>query len=181
MLNEIKYEKYGKLSVFNKKNTIGVFSTRNYTEYSLLIIKNLILKYKDKFVFYFTYDFYLRSGLYKIVNINYEKVLIIEEDYLHHNLVKKSEAQVVIEKYTENKRVNYLVKDLVILNFVSKILILEATKFSRNLQILSEIASERSIEVFCLPGRLIDSSSYGTNKIIYDGAIPLFDFELLNS
>lgn len=181
MIDEIKYEKHGKLSVLNRSNSIGVFSTRNYSDYSLQVVRNLILKFKEKFVFYFTYDFYLRCGLYKLGNITYEKVLIIEKEYLHHSIVQKSEAQLVIEPYSSNKRVNYLVKDLVILNFVKKVLILEATKFSSNLKILSEIASEKSIDVFCLPGRITDPSSYGTNRIIYDGAVPLFDFELLNS
>jgi len=181
MINEIKYDKSGDLNIFKKKNTLALYSTRNYTEYTLKIVKNIILKFKDSFIFYFTYDFYLRSGLYKISEFKYQKVLIIDKKFLHHNLVKNTDAQVIVEDYSSDKRINYLVKDLVILNFVSKILILEATKFSRNLKILSEIASENSIDVFCLPGRISDPASYGTNKIIYDGAIPLFDFELLNS
>jgi len=180
MLSEIKYEINGNTSLFKKKG-IGIFSTRNFTSYTQDILKNLISVYRDRMVFYFTYDFYLRTGIYKFNNLKYQKILITEKKFLHHNLIKNSDAQVILEEYSENKRVNYLVKDLVIINFVSKILILEATKFSTNLKILSEIASENAIDVYCLPGRMFDRSSYGTNKIIYDGGIPLFDFELLNS
>lgn len=180
MLDELKYEKQGNIEILNKKKTLGIFSTRNFTDYSNQVVKNLIYKFKDNFVFYFTYDFYLRSGVYRIKDINFAKVLVTESKYMHHNLIKNSEAQLVVEEFTINKRLNYLFKDLVILNFVSKILILEATKFSQNLKILAEVASENSIEVYCLPGKLTDYSSYGTNKIIYDGGIPLFDFELLS-
>ncbi|NBO17277.1 MAG: hypothetical protein EBV07_00065 [Proteobacteria bacterium] len=180
MLGEIKYEKYGNLSIFRKKG-IGLFSTRSYTEYTKEVVRNLIFKFKDDFVFYFTYDFYLRTGIYQLQNLIYQKVIVLDKAFYNENLAKKSNSQIVIEEYSTNKRINYLIKDLVILNFVSKIVILEATKFSSNLKILAEVASENSVDVFCLPGRLFDRSSYGTNKIIYDGGIPLFDFELLNS
>ncbi len=181
MLNEINYEKHGNLSVLRKKKNLGLFSTRNYSDYTLEIAKKIIYKFKDSYVFYFTYEFYLRSGLYKYKDLNYSKVLIVDRNFFHHNLVKETDAQLLIEEYSDDKRINYLAKDLLILSFVSKILILEATKFSSNLKILYEIALEKSIDVYCLPGKLTDPSSYGTNKIIYEGGIPLFDFELLNS
>lgn len=179
MIGEIKYEKYGNLDIFKSKKTIGVFTTRNNTEYSFESIKKIILKYRDSTVFYFTYDFYLRTGLYR-VGFDFLKVVVTESKFLHHNLVKNSNAQLVLNELPENKKLSHLIKDLVILNFVRKIIILEATKFSKNLKVISEIASGNSIDVFCLPGRLSDSSSYGTNKIIFDGAIPLFDFDLLS-
>jgi len=181
MINQIKYRKYGNLDLFKKKKALGVYSTRNDTYYSREVLKKIILKFKNEFVFYFTYDFYLRSGLYKFNEVNYRKILITEEKYLHHNLIKSTEAYIIVDEFSENKRLNYLFKDLVILNFVKKILILEATKFSYNLKILAEMASENSLDVFCLPGKITDFSSYGSNKIIYDGGIPLFDFDLLNS
>lgn len=181
MIYEIKYEKLGNLEIFKKKKGIAIYSTRNCTDYSLDMVKKLIYKFKDKFVFYFTYDFYLRSSLYKFKNIDFQKVMVVEESFNLNTFKSNSEAHIILKENIENRRLRYLYKDLVILNFVSKIIILEATKFSKNLKILSEIATENSIDVFCLPGKLTDTSSYGTNKMIFDGGIPLFDFELLNS
>ena len=110
----------------------------------------------------------------------FKKVIVVERKFLSEKMLKSYSGIVVIDEYSQNKRINYLVKDLVCLNFVSKILILESTKFSQNLRILSEVAASNSIDVYCLPGKIYDNSSFGTNRMIFDGAIPLFDFDLLS-
>lgn len=180
MLEQLNYIRIGESKLFSKNKSLGVYSTRNFTSYSSEVLKKIILKYRDKYVFYFTYDFFLRSGVYKEKNIEYQKVIIIDKKFTHHQILKQVEGQIVVEEFTEHKKTNYLLNDLVILNFVSRILVLEATIFSKNLRILTEIASDHSIDVYCLPGKIYDKSSYGTNKMIFDGAMPLYDLELLN-
>lgn len=178
MIQDIKFIKIGEESCFNKLS-IALFSTRNYSEYSIKLVRDLIIKFHDNYIFYFTYDFYLRTGLYKMMLPKFRKVIVVEKKFFSDKLLYNADGLIVLEEYSTNKRVNYLVKDLVTLNFVKKIVILEATRFSQNLKIVSEIAASNSIDVYCLPGKIYDNSSFGTNKMIFDGAIPLYDLDLL--
>ncbi len=179
MIQDIKYVKIGEEKYFTG-NSLAVFSTRNFSNYTSRLVQDLILKFHQKYIFYFTYDFYLRTGIYRMKLPEFKKVIVVERKFLSEKMLKSYSGIVVIDEYSQNKRINYLVKDLVCLNFVSKILILESTKFSQNLRILSEVAASNSIDVYCLPGKIYDNSSFGTNRMIFDGAIPLFDFDLLS-
>jgi hypothetical protein len=179
VIQDIKYVKIGEEKYFTG-NSLAVFSTRNFSNYTSRLVQDLILKFHQKYIFYFTYDFYLRTGIYRMKLPEFKKVIVVERKFFSEKMLKSYSGIVVIDEYSQNKRINYLVKDLVCLNFVSKILILESTKFSQNLRILSEVAASNSIDVYCLPGKIYDNSSFGTNRMIFDGAIPLFDFDLLS-
>lgn len=178
MIQDIKYTKIGEEKYFTG-SSIAIYSTRNSSTYTSKTVENLILKFHQKFIFYFTYDFYLRTSIYKMKLPEFKKVIVVERKFFTEKMLNHCSGVLIVDEYSQNKRVNYLVKDLVCLNFVSKIIILEATRYSQNLKMLSEIAAGNSVEVYCLPGKIYDNTSFGTNKMIFDGAIPLFDFDLL--
>ena len=85
-------------------------------------------------------------------------------------------------KYQEafDRKTEYLFLDLFISQKVRNILILEATKYSKNLEIIGTYCAERGLNVFCLPGKINDRSSEGSNRMIFNGAIPLYTLDLLN-
>ncbi|MDR3164206.1 MAG: DNA-processing protein DprA [Synergistaceae bacterium] len=69
-------------------------------------------------------------------------------------------------------------RNRIIVGFASKIVIVEAPHKSGGM-ITAGLAAEEGREVWSVPGRIDDERCAGSNRLIFDGAMPLVDFELL--
>ena len=159
----------------------GIFATRNITNYSRIFIRDLLFELKSQFHFFMTYEVYLRIGSGFFPRDVSLTIIFDENNYLLGSKELVGRDRFVLKIPELSKRHFYLLKDLFILELIDSIVILEATKFSKNLSIVASVSAEKSKNVYCLPGRYLDPSSYGTNKLIFDGAIPLFSLELLKN
>lgn len=173
---EFKYKVYGDVTKIKDKKILGIFTTRHCTNYSKKIIKDIVLNFHEKYCFMLTYETFERLYL---KNEPGEYILIYDSEELP-NTKKDSKVRVFLNNDIKELRLKYLYKDLFISTKSDGILILEATKFSKNLNILTLYAQELGKEVYVLPGRIDSDSSEGSNKLIFDGANPLYTLDLLN-
>ena len=105
--------------------------------------------------------------------------VLIFDDQEAKNYKKDKNLKVFLKCEVEEIRLKYLYKDLFISSKSDNVLILEATKYSKNLNILTLYAQELGKEVYVLPGRIDSGSSEGANKLIFDGASPFYTLDLL--
>lgn len=182
-MQEIKfnYKFYGDREVVLNKEFLGIFSSRNLTEYSIKVFEEIVFRFQKDFVFFLTFETFKRLEGVKLINKLEDSVFCLIYEKKHWDLRIKSNKIVDILLDTEDadSKLKYLLKDIFIVEKVSKLMILEATMFSKNLEILSLYADQKGKNVYSLPGRIDSSSSSGTNKLIYDGVIPLFTLDLL--
>lgn len=168
----------GNRELFNSSMNLGIFATRFLTNYSKKVMYEIVAKFHKDYVFYFSYWSFKNLN----IPINSTRLVIIHDEESWKNRIKGENIFniKVLNIPKVNKRSDHLFLDLFISQKVRNILILEATKFSKNLEIISTYSGERGLNVFCLPGRITDLSSEGSNKMIFNGAIPLYTLDLLN-
>lgn len=167
----------GNRAIFEERLTLGLFTTRFLTKYSKKVGYEVVTNFHNKYVFYLSYWSYKNL---KIPTENIKLVIVYDEDTWKYRLQGDNIFNVKILNIPKiNKKSDFLFIDLFIAQRVRNILILEATKFSKNIEIISTYCGERGLNVFCLPGRITDSSSEGSNRIIFNGAIPLYTLDLL--
>lgn len=171
-----EYKVYGDATKIKGKKILGIFTSRHSTNYSKKIIKDIVTNFHDKYCFMMTYETYLRLDC---VNEASSAVIIFDSDFEKIPL-KNNFLRVSLKNELTDLKLKYLYKDLFITSKSDNVLILEATKFSKNLNILALYAQEIGKEVYVLPGRIDSDSSEGTNKLIFDGASPLYTLDLLN-
>jgi len=170
-----EYKVVGDVSRIKGKKILGVFTTRHATSYSKKIIKDIVINFHNNYCFIMTSETYERLGIGSEIG---EFVLIYDqEEFRNHK------KDVFIKTFLKNDftelKIRYLYKDLFISTKSDNVLILEATKFSKNLNILALYAQEIGKEVYVLPGRIDSGSSEGANRLIFDGANPLYSLDLL--
>ena len=170
-----EYKVTGDTSKIKDKKILGIFTTRHATFYSKKIIKDIVLNFKDVYSFMLTYETYNRLEL-RETDSNF--ILIFsEEDVIETK--KDRNLKVFLKSELTDLRLKFLYKDLFIATKSDNILILEATRYSKNLNILALYAQEIGKDVYVLPGRIDSNSSEGANKLIFDGASPLYTLDLL--
>jgi DNA processing protein len=173
---EIQYE--GNRSLLDEKMNLGIYATRSATNYSMEVAQSVVTKFHSDYVFYISF------WNLKKLKLNYSQAyFVIVHDYISwKNKISQSNILNLKILNTPNlsPRTDYLFLDLFISQKVRNVLILEATKFSKNLEIISSYCGERGLNVFCLPGKITDKTSEGTNKMIFNGAIPFYSLDLLN-
>jgi hypothetical protein len=165
-----------KLKEVKSKKILGIFTSRHATNYSKKIIKDIVLRFHDKYCFMMTFETFNRLNLDSSLG-TFALIYGQEELKLHK---KANYLKVFLNNEITELRLRYLYKDIFISNKSDSILILEATKYSKNLNILALYAQEIGKEVFVLPGRVDSDSSEGTNRLIFDGASPFYTLDLLN-
>jgi DNA processing protein len=69
-------------------------------------------------------------------------------------------------------------RNRIIVGFASKVVLVEAPHKSGGM-ITAGLAAEEGREVWAVPGRIDDDRCAGSNRLIFDGAMPLVDLELL--
>jgi DNA processing protein len=69
-------------------------------------------------------------------------------------------------------------RNRIIVGFASKIVVVEAPHKS-GAMITAALSAEEGREVWAVPGRIDDGRCAGSNRLIFDGAMPLIDLELL--
>lgn len=171
-----EYKVYGDANKIKGKKILGIFTSRHSTNYSKKIIKEIVSNFHDKYCFMMTYETYLRLDF---VEDTPSVVIIFDSDY-EKNHLKNKFLRVSLKNELTDLKLKFLYKDLFIASKSDNVLILEATKYSKNLNILALYAQEIGKEVYVLPGRIDSDSSEGTNKLIFDGASPLYTLDLLN-
>ena len=173
---EVEYS--GNKQILEEQNTLGIFVSRSRTKYSLEIAHEIVIQFHSLYIFYITFPAYERLNLQ---NHPGRFVVIYDSENWYKRKSVKSELDIKV-KHNEvvDRKTEYLFLDLFIAQKVRNILILEATRYSKNLEIIGTYCAERGLNVFCLPGRITDPSSTGTNKMIFNGAIPLYTLDLLN-
>ena len=175
---KFQVEYYGNSTVLNQQNTLGIFVSRSRTKYSQDVVREIVTKFHNLYVFYITISALERLDLY-----NYCQNFVVIYDSENWYKRKKIKSMLSIKvKYQEafDRKTEYLFLDLFISQKVRNILILEATRYSKNLEIIGTYCAERGLNVFCLPGKINDRSSEGSNRMIFNGAIPLYTLDLLN-
>jgi hypothetical protein len=170
-----EYKVYGDVVKIKDKKILGIFTTRHATGYSKKIVKDIINNFNDSYCFMMTYETYCRLNLDLIPGAF---VLIFSDE---ENVVSKKDKflRVYLKSEITDLKLKFLYKDLFIASKSDNILILEATKYSKNLNILALFAQELGKEVFVMPGRIDSDSSEGANKLIFDGASPFYTLDLL--
>lgn len=163
-----------KLGIKGKK-ILGIFTTRHATSYSKKIIKDIVIHFQDIYCFMMTYETFNRLDL----NSNLGKFILIFEEGESKSFKKDKNLKVFLKCDVTELKLKYLYKDLFISNKSDNVLILEATKYSKNLNILALYAQELGKDVYVLPGRIDSDSSEGANKLIFDGASPFYTLDLL--
>jgi hypothetical protein len=171
-----EYKVFGDATKIKGKKILGIFTSRHATSYSRKIIKDVVTNFHDKYCFMMTYETYQRLGL---LEVSESLIIIFDSDYEKSRLKDKF-LRVNLSNNLTDLKLKYLYKDLFITTKSDNVLILEATKYSKNLNILALYAQEIGKEVYVLPGRIDSDSSEGTNKLIFDGASPLYTLDLLN-
>lgn len=171
-----EYKVFGDATKIKGKKILGIFTSRHATSYSRKIIKDVVTNFHDKYCFMMTYETYQRLGL---LEVSESLIIIFDSDYEKSRLKDKF-LRVNLTNNLTDLKLKYLYKDLFITTKSDNVLILEATKYSKNLNILALYAQEIGKEVYVLPGRIDSDSSEGTNKLIFDGASPLYTLDLLN-
>jgi len=179
MQEELKFEYkvFGEVTKVRGKKILGLFTTRHSTNYSKKVVREVISNFYDKYCFMMTFETFQRLGLEH--NQLGTFILIFDEEG-STKPKSKDKINVYLKNTVTDLRLRYLYKDLFISNKSDNILILEATKFSKNLNILTLYAQGIGKEVFVLPGRIDSDSSEGTNRLIFDGANPFYTLDLLN-
>jgi hypothetical protein len=177
MNNEIKFEYkvLGDVKKIKGKKLLGIFTTRHSTNYSKKVIKEVVYNFSDSYCFMLTYETYCRLGLH---DCKADFILILD-DIKESYTIRSTTIKVYLKNEISDMKLKFLYKDLFISNKSDNVLILEATKFSKNLNILALYAQELGKDVFVLPGRIDSDSSEGANKLIFDGASPLYTLDLL--
>ena len=173
------YDLKGNGDLINEKNLVGIFTTRSRTSYSRRFLEELHSAFNSSLVLVMTHEIYKSLGLEKF---DCKKIIIYDETNMKYKdeLNDNNILRIKINNLpVEDLKLRYLLKDIFISEIVKNIVILEATNYSKNLEILSVYCADRGINVFCLPGRYGDFSSKGTNRMIFNGAIPLFSLDLL--
>jgi hypothetical protein len=173
---EVEYS--GNKEILKEQNTLGIFVSRYRTKYSLDVAHEVVIQFHNLYIFYITLAAYERLDLQ---NHPGRFVIIYNSENWFKRKSIKSELDIKVRN-TEvlDRKTEYLFLDLFVAQKVRNILILEATKYSKNLEIIGTYCAERGLNVFCLPGKITDPSSTGTNKMIFNGAIPLYTLDLLN-
>lgn len=170
-----EYKVIGDIKKIRGKKILGIFTTRHATNYSKKIIKDIVINFHETYSFMMTIETFQRLSLQ-----DYSSCIILVQDFeCIRGSMKKSSNTVYLKCDINELKLRYLYKDLFIANKADSILILEATKYSKNLNILSLYAQEISKDVFVLPGRIDSESSKGANKLIFDGANPFYTLDLL--
>jgi hypothetical protein len=173
---EVEYN--GDREVLNIQNTLGIFVSRYRTQYSLEVIREIVTQFHNLYIFYITASAFERLNLHNSAG---KFVLIYDSENWHR---RKSFNSILNIKVNYNdsfdKKTQYLFLDLFVAQKVRNILILEATQYSKNLEIIGTYCAERGLNVFCLPGKITEPTSVGTNRMIFNGAIPLYTLDLLN-
>lgn len=173
---EVEYQ--GNREVLKEQNTLGIFVSRFRTKYSLAVAHEIVIQFHNLYIFYITFSAYERLNLH---NHPGRFVVIFDSENWHQRNSIQSELNIKVNNSEMlDRKTEYLFLDLFVAQKVRNILILEATKFSKNLEIIGTYCAERGLNVFCLPGKITDPSSTGTNKMIFNGAIPLYTLDLLN-
>jgi len=178
---DFKYRFYGDKNKVTNKEFLGIFSSRNLTDYSIKVFEEIVLKFQNEFVFFLTFEAFKRLDGMKVVKKAQDAVfcLIYETKYWNLRVQSSKITEILLDTDVEDSKLKYLLKDIFIVEKVSKIMILEATIFSKNLEIITLYADQKGKKVYSLPGRIDSSASAGTNKLIYDGVMPLFSLDLL--
>jgi len=177
-LIQYNYKFLGDKKKLEGKEFLGIYTTRSLSEYSLKVFSQLVAKFSDEFVFFLTYEAFIRlEGVKHLSKAIY--CIVFEEKHLEKHLKNPNILEVFLENNVPDRRLGYLLKDIFIVEKVSKLVVLEATKLSKNLEIISLYADQKGKKVFCIPGRIDSDSSRGTNKLIAEGVLPLYDLDLL--
>jgi len=137
----------------------------------------IVSKFHENYCFMMTFETFSRLEIDNqssvFILINDEGSVLKRNGELIMNVKLKSDIK--------DLRLRFLYKDLFIASRSDNILILEATKYSKNLNILALHAQELGKDVFVLPGRIDSISSVGSNRLIFDGASPLYSLDLLKT
>jgi DNA processing protein len=177
-LIQYKYKFFGDRKKLENREFLGIYTSRSLTSYSLDVFSQLVSKFSDFFVFFLTYEAFIRlEGVKHLSNSLF--CIIFEEKHWERRLKNPNILEVLLNNNESDGRLKYLLKDIFIVEKVSKLVVLEATRYSKNLEIISLYADQKGKKVFCIPGRIDSESSRGTNKLISEGVLPLYDLDLL--
>jgi hypothetical protein len=174
---KFEYKLRGDISKLKEKKLLGVFTSRHATSYSKKIIKEIVINFHETYCFMMTFETFYRLGLESELGT----FVLIYDDESVNKVKKDSTLKVFLKNEISEFRLKYLYKDLFISNKSDNVLILEATKYSKNLNILALYAQELGKNVYVLPGRIDSESSKGANKLIFDGASPFYTMDLLKT
>lgn len=178
---DFKYKFYGDRKKVENMQYLGIFSSRNLTDYSIKVFEEIVTRFQTGFVFFLTFETFKRLGGDKVMDKVGDAIfcLVYEQKYWSMRIKSPNIVEILLDTEVEDSKLKYLLKDIFIVEKVSKLMVLEATVFSKNLEILTLYADQKGKKVYSLPGRIDSSASAGTNKLIYDGVIPLFSLDLL--
>jgi len=177
-LIQYNYKFFGDKKKLEGKEFLGIYTTRSLSNYSILVFSQLINKFSGDFVFFLTYEVFTRlEGIRHISKAIF--CIVFEEKNWERRFKNPNILEVLLENEVSDARLRYLLKDIFIVEKVTKLVVLEATSYSKNLEIISLYADQKGKKVFCIPGRIDSESSRGTNKLISEGVLPLFDLDLL--
>lgn len=176
----------GDITILNAERSIAVIGSRVATSYSENALKLLIPPLVQQ-------QFVIVSGLAKGADrlaheaaIRYGgKTIGILGNGLFHSYPKENdelyrymaEHQLVITEYPPYvgvKKWHFPARNRIISGLSEALLVTEA-KLKSGTLITTELALEQGKDVFVVPGNIFSEQSKGTNKLIKEGAIPIWD------
>lgn len=181
----------GDIQLFNKLKMIAVIGSRGATSYSEEVLKMLIPPLIDE-------QFIIVSGLAKgadrlaheaTIGYGGKTIGVLGHGLFHHypkenielSKYMASEHLLVTEypPYVGVQKWHFPARNRIISGLSEALIVTEAALKSGTL-ITTELALEQGKEVFAVPGNIFSEQSRGTNKLIKEGAIPVWNgFQIL--
>ena len=167
-----------------KSNTVSIVGTRKPTNYGKTMCEEIVKNLNA-----YTIVSGMAYGIDAIAHQNAKKTIAIfgngidiiypkSNEWLYHKI--KNEGLIISEYFPGTKAAKYTFpyRNRIIAGLSEKTIIVEAAKKSGSL-ITARYALDYGREVIAVPGDITRPNSYGTNYLIYSGAIPLLSFKHL--
>lgn len=184
----------GEISLKDEKR-VGVVGSRKMTAYGRQILREICTILVDEKVT-------VVSGLMYGVDIEAQKQVLALKgrtigvlgygfNYINKNRYVKEvvdkiiidSAGAVISEFEENQSPQiwtFPKRNRIVAGLSDYLIIVEAGERSGTL-ITADLALEMGKDVYVVPGSIYNKQSYGCNKLLAEGAIPLFDLKILSS
>lgn len=170
-----------------KRHFIGIVGTRNMTDYGQTITKKLVQVLSPD-------DFVVVSGLARGVDTSAHKAAIENNvptvavlgfgikklPYYQDDIAQKIIRDgAIISEYPPNlsaQKYHFPLRNRIISGLSKAVVVVEGAITSGAL-ITARRAGEQGRDVYAFPGRITDKSSEGPNKLLFDGAMPIYNYD----
>ncbi len=170
-----------------KKHFIGIVGTRAMSDYGQTVTKKLVQALSPD-------DFVVVSGLARGIDTNAHKAAIENNvptvavlgfglkriPYYQQEITQRIIRDgAIISEYPPNlnaQKYHFPLRNRIIAGLSEAVVVVEGSITSGAL-ITAKCALEQGRDVYAFPGRITDKTSEGPNKLIFDGAMPIYNYD----